>query len=382
MTRTGEAIHSSIDQFKYCNLMKIVISTDKLNRGGKEKQLLLLAKGLLERGYDVFVLSKKDIDQDNYYKEIGFPREFIKTYGDSNRIRNKQRFVEIVSKFTPKLILNFDIHSSLWSNRYFKSTDETKVVNCTIRRGTPYNNIRSRLLSNICLRRSKYVIANSHAGLKLFHKQESRFQKVIYNGIDLSIYKNVRPIDLSQIFDQKEDNSSITKTLVSIGGLYKHKGHMTLIKALAMTDNKVCALIIGEGPERAKLQSKIDEQGISDRVKLIGRKHDVVSYLKSADIYVNPSWGEGCSNAILEAMASDLPVITTRDGGTPEITHEQSTLFFKKNDPHALARCIHDSFEDINIDTSGLDSWISQFCNDKMVEEYISFFNSITNSEE
>ena len=101
--------------------------------------------------------------------------------------------------------------------------------------------------------------------------------------------------------------------VVSIGRLQKVKGHDQLIKAFAMIANDLPdwdLCIYGEGPERRSLQELIHVYNLDIRVTLGPHTGDVGSLLKDADLFVLPSRTEGFPNALAEAMAWGLPVIS------------------------------------------------------------------------
>lgn len=75
--------------------------------------------------------------------------------------------------------------------------------------------------------------------------------------------------------------------------------------------------LCGEGSQRDELQQTIEREGLQESVELRGRVADIVGELKAADLFVLPSYIEGNSNAVLEAMASGLPIVSTLAGGTP-----------------------------------------------------------------
>jgi sugar transferase (PEP-CTERM/EpsH1 system associated) len=78
-------------------------------------------------------------------------------------------------------------------------------------------------------------------------------------------------------------------------------------------------VIVGEGPERPRLEALVRERGLEREVILTGARSDVPQLLAAFDVFALPSHNEGVSIAILEAMASGLPVVATRVGGNPEV---------------------------------------------------------------
>lgn len=99
------------------------------------------------------------------------------------------------------------------------------------------------------------------------------------------------------------------------------------------------AVIVGDGPERERLESLARELGVADRVRFLGRRsHDEMpAVLSSADLAVFPSLMEATSVAALEAMACEVPVAASRVGGLPEIVDEEVGALFEPADPVDLA---------------------------------------------
>ncbi|MEL7060182.1 MAG: glycosyltransferase [Acidobacteriota bacterium] len=101
--------------------------------------------------------------------------------------------------------------------------------------------------------------------------------------------------------------------------------------------------IVGEGPERQHLRFTIADLGLEDVVRLRGFEPPttVRERLRAADGFVLPSLSEGISNAVLEAMATGLPTISTDCGGMAEaITSEVDGLLVPTRDPDALAEAM------------------------------------------
>lgn len=117
--------------------------------------------------------------------------------------------------------------------------------------------------------------------------------------------------------------SDRTLKLVSVGSLIKRKGHAHAIKTIASLppESGVTLTIIGEGPEHTALHDLISELDLNSRVKLVGQAAPelVPDMLAQHDAFVLCSYSEGRSNAMLEAMATAMPVIATDIPGTNEL---------------------------------------------------------------
>jgi glycosyltransferase involved in cell wall biosynthesis len=110
-----------------------------------------------------------------------------------------------------------------------------------------------------------------------------------------------------------------------------------LLQALGSLPD-VYAVIIGEGPERARLMALCQGLGLTGRVRFPGQQGDVWPWLAAMDVFALSSDWEGMSNALLEAMAAGLPIIATEVGGTPDVVVDGVTgLLVPPGDPTALA---------------------------------------------
>lgn len=106
-------------------------------------------------------------------------------------------------------------------------------------------------------------------------------------------------------------------------------------------------LVVGEGDTRAELQAQAQRLGLGSRVVFTGFRFDVAGILAELSVAVVPSLTEATSNSLLEAMASEVPVVATRVGGTPEVVTDDATgLLVPAADPDALARAVLRLLED------------------------------------
>jgi glycosyltransferase involved in cell wall biosynthesis len=115
--------------------------------------------------------------------------------------------------------------------------------------------------------------------------------------------------------------------ILAVGRLMEQKDHQTLLQAFAVVAEQMDArlIILGEGPERGRLERIVAELGLNDRVRLPGYRPDVPAYLSQAALFVLSSRWEGLGNVLIEAMLQGVPVVSTDcpsgpaellDGGT------------------------------------------------------------------
>ena len=99
--------------------------------------------------------------------------------------------------------------------------------------------------------------------------------------------------------------------------------------------------IVGDGPERQRLENMVHVEGTENSVQFHGFQPDIVRYLNTADVLIMPSRTEGMPMALIEAAATGLPIIASNVGGIPEIvTHSFNGLLVQPDDPHELKQAI------------------------------------------
>lgn len=134
-----------------------------------------------------------------------------------------------------------------------------------------------------------------------------------------------------------------TRVLLTVGRLSREKGHVDLIRAFPRMRElaggaPLRLVLVGEGPERAKIEELCRDLHVTDAVTLAGQQDDINPYYGIADVFLLPSLSEGCPNALLEAMAAGVPVVATAVGGIPEVvTGGRDAILVKKRDAAGLA---------------------------------------------
>jgi glycosyltransferase involved in cell wall biosynthesis len=142
---------------------------------------------------------------------------------------------------------------------------------------------------------------------------------VIHNGIDLHMQFDSG----KKIRDAFPPGVRITGTL---GELTKNKNQIALVEQ-AKADPEMFVAIVGEGEERPRLEARIKEYGLEERVKLFGFLTAPES-LKGFDVFALPSLKEGLPYVLLEAKVAGLPIVASRIGGVGEILDAKDATTF------------------------------------------------------
>ncbi len=128
---------------------------------------------------------------------------------------------------------------------------------------------------------------------------------------------------------------------VVVANFIAYKGHADVVDALALLHDPPVIRLVGDGPERERVEARAAAAGVAGRLEFVGAVADPRPYYQAAQFAVLASWTEGLPNALLEAMAAGLPVIATDVGGARELVVDNlSGLLVPPRDPAALAAAI------------------------------------------
>jgi len=172
-------------------------------------------------------------------------------------------------------------------------------------------------------------------------------------GCNTSLFTPAMPArkgDLRQQLGFSTDRFSI----LFVGTLEPRKGLVTLFKALEALSPQcsVELFMVGIGPSEHELKERARNHPLSEHIHWLGAlSHDQLpGYYAAADAFVLPSRAEGTPTVLLEAMASNVPVIITRVGGVPDVVqHEVNGLLFDPDDSETLRRLIEQLQEDTEL---------------------------------
>ena len=194
-------------------------------------------------------------------------------------------------------------------------------------------------------------------------------------GIDLKKFNTVkvdRDLKRSQLGLPKE-----AFVVLSVGELNKNKNHEVIIRAIAKIDNPdIHYIVCGEGPLKGYLIDLSEDLGIKNRVHLLGFRKDIAEICKVSDLFTFPSYREGLSVALMEAMANGLPVVCSNIRGNSDLIESgKGGYLVEPDDVEGFAKYIKELIED-----SRLRSEFGDF-NHKKIENY-SIENVLKEMEE
>ena len=312
-----------------------------LGYGGTERHLLELIKGLDKEkfmpivccftaggfaeeirslGVKVFVLPVN--------KLIGI--KALKSAIRLCRILNSEK-IKIVQTFHTKPDLYVPLIAKLCGIRFVISS----------RRDLGFNKTEKhvwfqRIISNFVDK----ILVNSKAVGDMCVKRESIKSKkivLIHNGIPEMFFRKVDILNK----EKSEDNLFYVGTASNLNEI---KGLDFFIEACPLILKRIPNarfLLIGEGPMRSRLEAKIKDFNLAEKITITGNLKEVRGLMAKLDVYVNSSLSEGFSTAILESMALAKPVVATIVGGNPEAVIDGETGFLvPPKDPKAIAEAV------------------------------------------
>jgi len=223
-------------------------------------------------------------------------------------------------------------------------------------------------------------------------------QMLIGDGIDPSRVVTVyEGIDLHRV--QAEPAANIHAELWlpthapivgAVAALTQEKGHRYLIEAAALVVREVPDarfVILGEGELRPSLERQIRELHLDKHVLLPGFRADILSFIKSFDVFVMSSLFEGLGTSLLDAMALSKPTVASDTGGIPEVVaHGETGLLVPPRDAKELAAAISKLLKDPDrrerMGRAGLDRVRRLFSAEEMVEKTLAVYRAIAGKTE
>jgi glycosyltransferase involved in cell wall biosynthesis len=227
-----------------------------------------------------------------------------------------------------------------------------------------------KIIDLFCLKRYEQVICVSDDLQATCLKAGVRKDRChwINNAIDTTQFR--RSLSILEA-KQKFGLDPSRRLIGAVGRLSVEKGFDILVRAvqhLLAAGLNVELIIVGEGDERKRLESQIAELNLQDRIKLLGFRSDTVELYQAFDLFALSSYREGLPNVLLEAMALEVPVVSTNVAGIPKlVTHQQDGLLVEPGQPESLANAMQSVLEN-----SPLSRSLSQAAR-KTIEDKFSF---------
>lgn len=170
-----------------------------------------------------------------------------------------------------------------------------------------------------------------------FHAREVHYVPGV--GIDLSIFKNVQSDRVAKRREIGVPEDAFL--MISVGELSKRKNHMLILQAMSQIENRnIHYIIVGKGILKENLRNYANKNHIAERVHLLGYRRDIAELYKASDLCCFPSLHEGLPVALMEAMASGLPVVCSLIRGNNDLIDSNSGFLVEIDDVEGVSKSI------------------------------------------
>lgn len=256
-------------------------------------------------------------------------------------VSSYRKLLRILRDLKPDLLITHLLHADIVGRIYVQWAISCKVISSIV---TTYNFKEywaARLFERVTKGIATQYMANSSSVkdtyVQRFKVKENKIT-VVPRGIDLDSFIN------------KEDYQSLRgelgisthdRIVICVANLHINKGHRFLLDAFekayqSCPNSKL--LIVGTGKEKERLLEQVATYQSKTAIMFLGKRPDIAKLLGISHVFALPTFFEGMSNAIMEAMASGLPIVTTNIPENKElVTHEKTGLFCPIKDSICLA---------------------------------------------
>ena len=360
--------------------MKILFVIDTLGSGGKERRLTELLKALVlkrEVNAELVVMSEDIHYSDIFDLGITIHKIIRRTRKDLTVFWKLGRIIRDVR---PDAVHCWESMTAMYL------APLCKIARCPLINGMVTNvplkrNILNRhwLRARLTFPFSEVIVSNSKAGLDAYRVPHGK-GVVIYNGFNFQ-----RIIGLQDCMEFRKEIGIQTPLVVGmVASFWQQKDYPTFFasaRILLQKRRDLTFLAVGPGTDSKEAIELINTEFL-ENFRLIGKQSDVESLISIMDVCVLATFTEGMSNAIMEYMAMEKPVVATVGGGTAEIIKDGVNGFLvAPSDPDIMAARIQQLLDDKTLrramGLAGLNRIKSAFSIDRMIDDYLSLYRRV-----
>ena len=319
-------------------MKKILFYLSSLGRGGAERVVVNLSRHFIEQQYSVTIVTEKRQEQEYEVPEgvvrINLADEAVETKSRIKRITGTVTGLrKVFQREAPDLIISFMGKANLKAIVASTFLNIPVVVSVRADPREEYKGWKNRTLAFTLFRFAKGVIFQTEMARDYFPKAIREKSVILLNPINAD-------------FIRESFAGPRQHVIVTAGRLDANKNHRMLIDAFCMIKQEypeLCVKIYGDGEDKAVLAQYIREKQVEDKVILEGQVSNILDKIYQAEVFVLCSDTEGMPNALLEAMAAGVPVISTDcPCGAPAmfIKHRENGMLVPVNDAKALAEAL------------------------------------------
>lgn len=343
---------------------KIALLIDSLSSGGAEKMVANLSKSFVDKGYDVTIIIMQDEVKYNYSGNL------------YNFGKLKVKYSKLKAFFVFK--------------NYFKTQHFDAIIDHRVRKIW----LKEFIFATLVFKKSRVIYVVHHYDLTLYFPSLFSFLSkltIVKNASVIAVSKRIKEkvktklnINSQVIYNFPEAICNIEgvslsfKFIIAVGRLEKIKQFDSLINSYyssKLPENNIKLLIFGEGSERVKLQTLIEQKQLTNRVELKGFKTNVGSYIKSAEALIMSSEKEGFPMVLIEAVQLKTSVISFNCPSGPEeiISDGVNGILVENQNFNALSEAMNNLVLDQNARNkimNNLNDYESPFKQENIIKQW------------
>ncbi|MBW4567548.1 MAG: glycosyltransferase [Tolypothrix carrinoi HA7290-LM1] len=325
--------------------LRILILSTSLGLGGADQQVIALASNLINRGHQVKILSMVPLGVMGLEAQShGFDIATLNMSPGVPEPRVIPKLIHLINDWQPHILHSHMLHANLLA-RIVRLFTRVPVIISTAHsvdesNGARWREIAYKFTDFLC----DLTINTSKAGVEryiqigLVPREKARFLPNFVNTnkfkFDSEIRSNIRSkLGLGDKF-----------IWLAVGRFDPPKDYPTTIKAFAIVlkqNPNALLIIVGIGKLKLDIEELVKELQIESNVRFLGARSDVVALMNAADAYLKSSAWEGMPMVLLEAAATQLPIVSTDVGGIKEIVLDgESGFLVSSKNPQALAEAM------------------------------------------
>jgi glycosyltransferase involved in cell wall biosynthesis len=343
--------------------MRLLHLITRLSLGGSARNTIDSAAAAVREGYDTILAtgpSGDELDVTHLATESGCRLAVIPSLRrEIAPLRDLRALLEIIGLIRRERVSIVHTHTS---KAGFLGRLAARMANVPVVIHTPHGHIfyayygEARTSFFIALERWSATFSDALVALTEDDMREhlerrigTRDQyRVIPSGVDLEAFRKRAP---DRDVARSELGWSLNeRILVGVGRLVPIKGFDVAVRALTplrAVFPKIRLVLVGDGPERSRLEHLAAASGNLSNLTITGATRDVAPFLAAADVVIAPSRNEGMGRVLVEAMALGKPIVASRVGGVPSVVSDgRSGALVPPDDPAELARTVIELLQD------------------------------------
>jgi glycosyltransferase involved in cell wall biosynthesis len=327
-------------------VMRVLEVVNNLGPGGRRKVIADLVGGLSGQGLELSLATLAQLQcSPDYLRDLGVPCQELGWTGglDLSLVR---RLRVLLRRDQIDVVHAHDGAAQFYAFAAAKTLAGVRTLYTFHRGDLGDNQDRSDRARNqiLDLLTDRYVFVSQ--ARRNFYCQHNHVAlsktEVIHNGVDVELCRGRAAQGV--LCRASLDLEAGTTLLGAVGALKPVKGLDVLLRSLPGVLNRgleAHLVLVGEGPERPRLEALARELGLAGRVTFLGHRVDALDWINAFDIFTMAPRAEAFGLVFIEAMACGKPVVASRVGGIPEVVAEgQTGLLVPPEDPEALARAV------------------------------------------